>query len=330
VRGGIDLGGTKIEAIVVDDDDHVVGNARRSTPTEGGLNDVAQEMVVALREAATAASVDPSELVGVGVGAPGRVDPEAGTIAAAGNLPGGPEPFALAAALTSELGVPVRLGNDVGVAVEAEAALGAGRDYRSFLGLWWGTGVGGALFLNGEHWLGRGGAGEIGHTVVRLGGARCPCGRRGCLEAYAGRSAMERRARRALKKGAKTKLFEIMEKKARVRLTSGVWQEALSHGDKLAERLIARAVRALAAGAASAVNLLDVEAVVLGGGLGTRLGEPIVERLRAGMQPHLFRADLPPAVVPAALGDVGGAIGGARLVARVGRGGTAPSGPALR
>jgi glucokinase len=319
VRGGIDLGGTKIEAVVVDDNTLVRGQARRPTPSTGGPDGVVEQMLLALREAAAAAGVEASGLAGVGVGSPGSVDPEAGTVTAANNLPGWQEPFPLAAALASEIGVPVRLGNDVGVAVEAEAALGAGRGYGSFLGLWWGTGVGGAIFVNGKRWLGRGGAGEIGHTVVKLGGARCPCGRRGCLEAYAGRNAMELRARRARDKGTKTKLFAIMDDKGHPRLTSGVWQEALKRNDKLAERLVARALRALGAAAASAVNLIDVEAVVLGGGLGTRLGEPIVARLREEMLPHLFRDERPPEVVPAALGDTGGAVGAARLIDRTAR-----------
>ncbi len=322
MRAGIDLGGTKIEAVIVDDADQVIGQARRPTPGQGGPEAVAEQMVIALREAATAAAIDASDLVGVGVGTPGSVDPEAGTVAAAGNLPGWQGPFALGAALTSALGVPVRLGNDVSVAVEAEVALGAGRGYGSLLGLWWGTGVGGAIFVNGKQWLGRGGAGEIGHTVVKLGGARCGCGRRGCLEAYAGRSAMEQRARRAREKGMKTTLFKIMEAKGHSRVTSSVWQDALTQGDKLAERLVARALGALAAGAASAINLIDVEAVVLGGGLGSRFGEPVVDRLRAAMLPHLFRDDLPPDVVPSALGDLGGAVGAARLVRGAAR--TAP------
>jgi glucokinase len=314
MRGGIDLGGTKIEAVIVDDADQVIGQARRPTPSQGGPDGVAEQMVIALREAAAAAGADVSGLVGVGVGTPGSVDPEAGTVAGAGNLPGWQEPFALGAVLTSALGVPVRLGNDVSVAVEAEAALGAGRRYGSLLGLWWGTGVGGAIFVNGKQWLGRGAAGEIGHTVVKFSGARCPCGRRGCLEAYAGRNALEQRARRAHEKGTKTTLFKIMEAKGHTRLTSSVWQEALTQGDRLAEQLVARALAALGAGAASAINLIDVEAVILGGGLGARLGQPFVDRLRAGMLPHLFRDDRPPEVVPAALGDLGGAVGAARLV----------------
>jgi glucokinase len=314
MRGGIDLGGTKIEAVILGGEDHVAGQARRATPSTGGPPAVVAELAKALQEAASAASVDASELRGVGVGSPGVVDTKAGTVARAGNLPDWDEPFPLAKQLAKEVGTRVKVGNDVGAAVQAEADLGAGRGYRSFLGLWWGTGIGGAVMIGGKRWLGRGSAGEIGHTVVKLGGARCPCGRRGCLEAYAGRGALERRVRRAERKGAKTKLFKIMEEKQRDRLTSGVWQEALERDDRLATDLIDEAIAALGAGAASVVNLLDVEAVVIGGGLGTRLGEPAVERIRLAMTPHLFRPDDPPDVRGAALGDLGGAIGAARLI----------------
>jgi glucokinase len=313
-RGGIDLGGTKIEAVVVDDNDRVLGQARQPTPTDGSPADVAAGMVEAMRMAADAAGVPVKELAGVGVGSPGTVDATAGTVANARNLPNWDAPFPLAETLTSALGVSTRLGNDVGVAVEAEAALGAGRNYRTFLGIWWGTGVGGAIMVDGERWLGRGAAGEIGHTVIKLDGARCPCGRRGCLEAYAGRNAMERKARRAVKRGTKTSLFKLMEKRGHTRLTSAIWEDALEHHDLLAERLIERAIRALGAGAASAINLIDLEAVVIGGGLGTRLGEPTTERIRQAMLPHLFVSDRPPDVHVCELGDLGGAIGAARLV----------------
>jgi glucokinase len=314
VRGGIDLGGTKIEAIVLEGEDRVAGRARRVTPATGGPQAIAAEMAAALAEAAKAAGMEPGELEGVGVGSPGTVDRAAGTVGNAANLSDWDQPFPLAATLGKALGTRVELGNDVGVAVDAEAALGAGRSLDSFLGLWWGTGVGGAVVLHGKRWLGRGSAGEIGHTVVRLDGARCPCGRRGCVEAYAGRNAMEQRARRAQAKGVETRLFRIMEKKGHIRPTSGVWEEALERRDPLAERLIARAYRALAAGAASTVNLLDVEGVVIGGGLGTRFGDAAAERIGEAMQPHLFRPDDPPTVCTSELGDLGGAIGAARLI----------------
>jgi len=151
--------------------------------------------------------------------------------------------------------------------------------------------------------------------VVKAGGARCPCGRRGCLEAYAGRGAMEARARRKVAHGAETELFKIMERRGRTRLTSGVFARALDRHDALATALIDRAIEALGAGIASAVNLLDVEAVLIGGGLGTRLGEPYAARIERAMLPHLFSDDRPPAVHVAALGDLGGAIGASLLAA---------------
>jgi glucokinase len=313
LRGGIDLGGTKIEAIVVDYDDQVLGQSRRPTPIEGGPEDVAEQMTQAMTEAAKAAGVQTAALTGIGVGSPGDVDEEAGTVANARNLPGWTKSFELAKVLSDKLGARVYVGNDVQVATQAEFDLGAGKPYDSLLGVFWGTGVGGGLILDGKPWLGRGGAGEIGHMVVRRGGAHCPCGRRGCMEAYAGRGAMEIRARREVDKGAKTDLFKLMKQRGRVRLTSSVWWHAYQQEDPLATELLDRAVSALGAGIASAVNLLDVEAVVIGGGLGVRFSQPFAERIATEMHPHLFNDTRPPAVRVAALGDVGGAIGAALL-----------------
>lgn len=312
-RGGIDLGGTKIQTVVVDADSRVLGQARHPTPTSGGPVDVAAAMAAALREAAEAAGVESSALNGVGVGSPGAIDADAGTVSGARNLPGWAGTYPLSDVLGEQLGTPVSLGNDVQVATDAEVALGAGRGYRSLLGVFWGTGVGGGLVLDGKPWLGRGAAGEVGHMVVKRGGRRCPCGRHGCLEAYAGRAAMEARAREKHADGAKTDLFKLMEHHDRTRLTSGIWARAIEHEDKLATELIDEAIEALGAGIASAVNLLDCEAVVIGGGLGVRFGEPYVERIRAAMQPHLFVDNRPPATMLAALGDLGGAIGAALL-----------------
>ncbi len=314
LRGGVDVGGTKIQAVVVDAGDAVLGSARRPTPSTGGPPAVVAAIVEAVAEAANGAGIDPAELAGIGVGSPGQVDVDQGTVARAGNLPDWSASYPLASALTERLGPRVALGNDVGVATDAEFALGAGRPYRSLLGVFWGTGVGGGLILDGRPWFGRGGAGEIGHTVVVLGGEQCPCGRRGCLEAYAGRGAMEARARRLHADGHKTELFELMAKRGRTRLTSGVWARALKRGDGLAEAIVDEAVMALGAGIASAVNLLDIEAVIIGGGLGDRLGQPYVDRIAGAMLPHLFVDDDPPAVKLNALGDLGGALGAALLV----------------
>jgi glucokinase len=134
------------------------------------------------------------------------------------------------------------------------------------------------------------------------------------MEAYAGRLAMERHVHKLQQEGSKTDLFKLMEERGRTRLTSGIWARALEHGDELAIHVLDRAVRALGAGIASAINLLDVEGVIIGGGLGIRLGHPYAKRIAEAMQPHLFSDSRPPHVHVAALGDLGGAIGAALLL----------------
>jgi glucokinase len=316
LRGGIDLGGTKIQTAIVDAGGEVLGEARRPTPTDGGPAGVAEQMAEALREAATAAGVAPAALEGVGVGSPGDADEKTGVVSSAKNLPDWEGSFPLGETLAQALGTEVRVGNDVQVATEAEFHLGAGREFQSLIGVFWGTGVGGGLVLNGKPWLGRGAAGEIGHMVVKRGGAKCPCGRKGCMEAYAGRSAMEAEARRQHEEGHKTDLFKLMEKHGKPRLTSGIWERAIDHNDHLAVSLIDRAIEALGTGVASAVNLIDPEAIIIGGGLGIRFGERYMEPLMAEMGKHLFLDQKPPAVRVASLGDLGGAVGASLLFAR--------------
>jgi glucokinase len=313
-RAGVDLGGTKIQTVVVDSRDKVLGQSRVPTPSDGGPEAIVQTIAQAVGAAADEANLATDSLVGVGVGAPGGIDPDAGLLINPPNLPGFDGEYPLGPALEQQLGTRVQLGNDVSVATDAEFRIGAGKPYKSILGVFWGTGVGGGLVLDGKQWTGRGSAGEIGHVVVKQDGDRCPCGRRGCMEAYAGRGAMEAKARHRQKKGEKTRLFEIMEKRGRERLTSGIWARALAHEDKMAVELIDTAIEALGAGVASCVNVLDPEAVIIGGGLGIRLGEPYAERIAKAMQPHLFVDEYPPDIKVATLGDLGGAMGAALLV----------------
>jgi glucokinase len=313
--GGIDLGGTKIQAVVVDEAHEVLGSARHPTPATGGPADVTLAMVGTLREALDVAGVGAGALSAIGVGSPGVVDDEAGTVTSARNLPSWEGTYPLGKKLETALDALVALSNDVNVATQAEFVLGAGKPFKSILGVFWGTGVGGGLMLDGQLWEGRGGAGEIGHVVVKSDGRRCPCGRIGCMEAYAGRGAMEVRAREKTADGEKSVLFDIMSERGKSRLSSSVWQRALERDDKLAHHLLDRAVDAIGVAVASSLNLLDVDAVIIGGGLGLRLGEPYVEKIRAAMMPHLFADHRPPAVLLASLGDLGGAIGATLLAA---------------
>src|SRR6266536_849249 len=209
----------------------------------------------------------------------------------------------------------VRVDNDVNAATLAEHRLGAGQGFDDLLAVFAGTGVGGALVLDGRLRRGfRSAAGELGHAVVVEGGDECPCGRRGCTEAYVGRATMERAVRAAVGAGRTTLLPAVQQRLGRARLTTDVLAEGLALGDALAAELVERAARALGAAIASAANLLDVPAVLLGGGLTDGLGEPFVRQVEAAVRPHLFVDEPPLEIRPTALGDLAGAIGAALLL----------------
>jgi glucokinase len=313
VTAGVDVGGTKIQAVVVRGEE-VVGSARELTPQTGDAKDVIDAVVATIHASLAEAGAGGEALQAVGIGMPGSIDVKAGAVSHASNVPGFADRVEIGPLLSNALsGVRVALANDVSAGVLGEHKRGAGRPYTDLLGVWVGTGVGGGLVLEGKLRNGRGAAGEIGHLVVKPGGRRCTCGRRGCLEAYAGRAAMEQRARSLVKRGHKTDLFEIMEHRGRRHLSSGVYARALENGDKMAKELIDDAVWALGIALASAQNLLDLEAIIVGGGLGDRLGQQFVDRIVEHMEPHLFTPEHRPTVVPTELKDLSGAIGAAVL-----------------
>ena len=307
---GIDLGGTKVQAAVLDDEGQVIGQGRTRTPTKGGPPDVVEAIGAAVKDALKSAKVD---VGAVGIGTPGAVDPDSGHVTGAANLPGFGEPVPLRDLVRDALGASsVRIDNDVNVGTLAEHRLGAGRGLDDLLAVFAGSGVGGGVILGGELRRGdHGSAGEIGHVVVQMGGDLCSCGRRGCMEAYAGRVSIERKARAAMEVGRPSLLPGIMRERGRARMTSGVIAAALDAGDDLIHELVDAAVAALGAGIASAVNVLDVQAVILGGGLGEKLGDPFTRRVEAAMRPSLFVQAVE--VRSATLGDLGGAVGAALL-----------------
>jgi glucokinase len=313
VTAGVDLGGTKIQTVVLRNEE-VAGSARVLTPQTGDPADVIDAIVGTIRTSLEAAGGSAVDLREIGIGTPGEVDAKAGAVLLAANVPGFSDRVELGPLISEQLGkTKVTVGNDVSVGVLGEYSRGAGRPFENLLGVWVGTGVGGGLILDGELHDGRGAGGEFGHMVVQPGGLPCSCGRRGCVEAYAGRVSMERRARRLVKRGHKTSLFRIMKKRGRERLSSGVYARALAKGDRMTKKLIDDAAWALGIGLASAQNLLDLEAIIVGGGLGDRLGQPFVDQVVEQMTPHLFVPDNPPAVLRTELGDLAGAVGAAVL-----------------
>lgn len=289
-------------AVALDGDD-VVAEAKRKTPRNGGVDGVIDAVT------AVVADLD-VDAAAVGVGAPGPVEPSTGTVRQAPNLPGWSEPVPLADVLAQRLGVTVTVDNDVNCATLAEQRLGAAAGAGDVLGVWVGTGVGAGLVLDGVLRRGpHGGAGELGHVVVNVDGHLCGCGHRGHLEAYAGRAGMEREARRRHQVGEPTLLVESAGDK---RMTSRVWAEAIEAGDTVATEIMTTATGVLGAALATVMALVEVEVVVIGGGLADRFGEPYLHDIDAAFRRRLF-GESPVELRRARLGDRSGAIGAALL-----------------
>ncbi len=301
---GVDVGGTNIEVGLVDDEHQVIARAKHDTPREGP--DAVITTIVSLIESLN------EEPVAVGAGIPGVIhDGQALTVP---NLENWVHQVDVGAELQRALGVPVALGNDVNVGLLGEWVAGVARNVDDVLGVWMGTGIGGGLILDGRPFNGsRGAAGEIGHVVVRPGGALCSCGRRGCVEAYAGRRSMTATATAMVDAGRQTSLFDIRDEEGKQDLTSKVWARALDESDELTEQLFDMAVETLGIGVASVINMVDVELVVIGGGLAEKLGQGLADRIQAAATPWMLRPNPDLVWVPAALGDDSGVVGAASL-----------------
>lgn len=314
---GMDLGGTKILAAVVDADGRIMAEAKSGTKSQQGPDRVIELMAQTAQKAARLAGIDWHAVAGVGVGAPGPVDPQSGMVYNPPNLPGWDQ-IALGPRLAEALGVPVFIENDVNLGTLGEYALGAGRDTRDMVGIFVGTGVGGGLILDGRLRSGfRHAAGEVGHMIVVADGPVCGCGKRGCLESVASRTAIERDIRLGIAAGRKSLVAKLVRQEGR--LTSGVLARAVREGDPLTTEVISRAQWYLGLLAASIVNLIDPELIVFGGGVVEAFGKEFLSPIRAIARQHYIQQAGAKRVriVAAQLGDHAGVLGAAVLARRL-------------
>jgi glucokinase len=284
---GFDLGGTKMHAAAVDHVGNVLYGERQKTDATEGPDAVIDRMVGLVARVREQLGERGTSVTGVCIGVPGAVDTEQGTVDKAPNL--GWENVALGPRLAKLLGMPVFLDNDVRVAVIGEHAYGVGKGARTMIGIFVGTGIGGGVIVGGHtHHGGRGVAGEIGHMTLVPHGPRCGCGRRGCVEALASRTAMERDVRKLIKQGWDSKIPKLMRKEGRDELTSSVIERALDLGDDVMLKVIKDAQYHLGLTAASLANVLDPEVIVIGGGVAERLGERFVAPIREHAYKHFL------------------------------------------
>jgi glucokinase len=307
---GVDLGGTSMRAMVVDTNYQILGEDKRRTKAQDKPRKLIEEIADLIEEAVDKADVKWSMIRAISIGAPGSVDPVRGIVHHAPNL--GWHDVRLGAKLKELLGVPVLVENDVNVGVVGEHALGAAQGTHDVVGIFVGTGIGGGIILKDELYDGfRGAAGELGHMILQVDGPKCGCGRRGCAEALASRTAMERDVRAAIKEGRKSSVLEIMKERDHNRMTSRIIQLALRRRDPVMRQVMERAQFYLGLLVAGVVNLLDPECVVIGGGLADRLHDEFVKPIRQVARAYYLQqrdADRI-AVVAGELGDNAGGLG---------------------
>jgi len=259
---GVDLGGTKIHAAVVNRDGQVVSSHRIGTDVGGGPAKVVEDIAGAIQDGL---GVDLSEIGAVGVGVAGQVDPRSGLVRSSPNLKWTDFPFG--ERLQEALGVPVVIDNDVQAATWGEWKHGAGRGFDDLLVLFVGTGVGGGAVTGGQLLIGRSGmAGEMGHVTIVVGGRQCTCPNKGCLEAYVGGWAIAKRAvETVLANGDAGRGLLDLARGAEI--TARLVSEAAANGDALAADIMDRTGRYLGAGLVGLVHVFEPARVVFGGGV---------------------------------------------------------------
>lgn len=311
---GIDVGGTKIAAGVVDESGAVL--VRRKIQTEA---DRPEAVVAGIAKVAAELAAAAPGVAAVGVGAAGIIDSHRGVVLYAPNIAW--RNVHLRSTLEGRLGVPVVVDNDANVAAWGEALYGAGIGVKDQLLLTIGTGVGGGLVLGGELYRGaQGAAAEVGHMVVDAGGPACACGARGCLETMASGSAIGRVARTRSREPAAADVLARAGGDPEA-ITGEMVGDAALRADPFAVSIVAEAGRWLGVGVASLVNLLDPAIVVVGGGVASGLGELLLAPARAGLHAMVMGGEFRscPPVVSAVLGDDAGVIGAAALAREAAR-----------
>jgi len=307
---GIDMGGTSLRALVVNSANEILAVEKTSTNTRQEPDRLIADLAGWLEDVVRDSGIQRSALAAVSIGAPAAVDPAPGIVYHAPNL--GWDKVALGPMLAKLAHVPVVVENDVNAGVVGEYSLGAGQGARVLVGIFVGTGIGGGILFDGQLYSGsRGAAAEIGHNVLLVDGPRCGCGNRGCAEALASRTAMERDVRSAIKGGEKSIVLKLMKERAKDRMTSSIIQKALKKRDPVMQKVMKRAEYYLGILVANVVNTLDPDCVVVGGGIAERLGEGFVGPIRRTAYECFLRGHDAQRVriVQGALGDNAGPLG---------------------
>lgn len=309
---GVDLGGTKILAGVFDTSLSLLGTYKMSTKPQRGVEGVVERMARCIEDAVDECDFDISQVKAIGVGAPGAVDAEKGTVLFAPNLAWKDVP--LVQLLRRHIKIPVVLENDCTLCMTGVYQVELNSKPRSVVGVFVGTGVGGGIIINGELYRGATRcAGEIGHMILDVDGPKCGCGNRGCLEALASRGALFRRIRQAVKEGQATVLTDMLGKDLDD-MRSGDLRKAIRRGDKFVQGVVQEASEFLGIAVANLAHILGPEIIILGGGVVEALSEEMLPVIQRSAREHAMPGALKGvSILASRLADYAGVTGGAVL-----------------
>lgn len=306
---GIDLGGTFIKCGIFNSDGGLIVKDKIPTGSERPYAEIAADMAKLALALADRAGV---KIEAVGIGSPGTVDSKNGIIVYSNNIKW--ENVPLGKAVGEIVKLPVFITNDANAAALGESYMGAGKNFKNIVFVTLGTGVGGGIVLDGKLYEGGYSAGaEIGHTLIRMNGEKCTCGRRGCLEAYASATALINQTKAAMKKHPDSVMW---------RICGGVSENAdgktafdgMREGDMAATKVVKNYIRYLAEGITSLCNIFRPDAILLGGGICAE-GETLLKPLKRFVDRNIFGgvAYAPVKILTATLGNDAGIYGAAKL-----------------
>jgi glucokinase len=308
----VDIGGTKILTALVRADGRVAARARVDTPGRG-VEPVLQAVEVTAATVLREGPADRSEIVAVGVGAPGPMNPETGVVYDPPNMDGWHD-VPLGTLLTARLGMPAFIENDANAAALGEWWMGAGRGVSDLIYITVSTGIGGGIVISDRLLHGTSGtAGEVGHMTIDLSGPPCLCGRgNGHLEVLASGTAIARMAREAVLAGRPSAALALAAGRPEA-ITASLVEQAAREGDAVAREVFSRAATYLGVGLANLIHVLNPQRIIIGGGV-TKAGEMLFEPVRRVALARSFaRPGADVEIVPAALGDDVGAVGAAAV-----------------
>jgi glucokinase len=308
----VDLGGSKIAVAIISDDYQVLAREHHPTPAEEGVDSVINQVISSVRQVVTSGNLTLAQLYGVSLAAAGAMDSQRGIITLSPNLPGWRD-IPLGSIIEERLGIKTWLLNDANAAALGEHQLGAGRGVDNLIYLTIGTGIGGAIIIDGKLYTGVcGSAGEIGHMTIEVNGPRCDCGNFGCLETLASGRAIAREAKNRLSAGGRSYLTEAVAGKIED-ITAKEVATAARQGDALANDVIKDVATYLGVGMVNLVNIFNPEMIIVGGGVAS-MGDLLLEPARQVVKERAFPVSAAAVrIVTTELGNDAGLLGAAHF-----------------